>query len=56
VTGVLLGMTRGEALLTAFVFALVYGGVLLPRLGERVGVFFAGRRMAPRPGDGGREG
>jgi hypothetical protein len=45
-------MTHGEALLTAVVFALVYGGVLLPRLGERIGVFFASRRAAPRPGGG----
>jgi hypothetical protein len=45
-------MTRGEALLTAFVFALVYGGVLLPRLGERVGAFFASRQAPPPPGDG----
>jgi hypothetical protein len=49
---VICGMTRGEIGLTAFVFALVYGAALLPRLGERLGVLFATRRTKNRPSDG----
>ncbi len=49
---VIFGMTRGEIGLTAFVFALVYGAALLPRLGERVGVFLITRRAKARPSDG----
>jgi hypothetical protein len=40
----LFGMTRGEIGLVVFVFVLVYGGVLVPRLGERLGVSLAGRK------------
>jgi hypothetical protein len=40
----LFGMTRGEIGLVAFVFALVYAGVLVPRLGERLGTILAKRR------------
>jgi hypothetical protein len=46
-------MTHGEAWLTLVVFALVYGGVLLPRLGERLGAFLASRRGGPRGERGG---
>lgn len=42
-------LTRGEAALTLVVFALVYAGVMLPRLGERLGVFLAGRERTPAP-------
>ncbi len=38
------GMTRGEIALVAFVFALVYGAIVLPRLAERV---FGGKKDAP---------
>ena len=31
------GMTRGEIALVAFIFALVYSAIVLPRLAERVG-------------------
>jgi hypothetical protein len=48
-----MGLTRGEAVLTAVVFVLVYAGVMLPRFGERLGVFFARRAEPTRPpGDG----
>ena len=49
----LLGLTRGEAVLTLLVFALVYGGVALPRLGERLGVFLVKRQSSNHPPDGG---
>lgn len=45
------GMTRGEIGLTAFIFALVYAAALLPRLGERLGVFFVNRRANACPSD-----
>ena len=48
-----LGLTRGEAVLTTVVFIFVYAGVLMPRFGERLGVFFASRQgSTPSPGDG----
>ncbi len=39
-------MTRGEIILSLFIFALVMGAAILPRLGERVGGWLAskGRR------------
>jgi hypothetical protein len=40
---VFLGLTRGEAALAFVVFVLVYGGVVLPPLGERLAVFLASR-------------
>jgi hypothetical protein len=40
---VVFGLTRGEAVLSLVVFLLVYAGVLLPRLGEKLGVFWVGR-------------
>jgi hypothetical protein len=30
------GMTRGEIALVAFIFCLVYGAIVLPRLAERL--------------------
>jgi hypothetical protein len=49
---VIFGMTRGELGLTAFVFGLVYAAALLPRLGERLGMFFVKRRTKARPSSG----
>jgi hypothetical protein len=47
-----MGLSRGEAALTLVVFILVYAGVMLPRLGERLGVLFTGRQgTAPSPSD-----
>ncbi len=31
------GMTRGEIAVVAFIFFLVYGAIVLPRLAERFG-------------------
>ncbi len=42
----LFGMTQGEIALTAFIFLLIEGAVLLPRLGERLGLFLARRARA----------
>jgi Sec-independent protein translocase protein TatA len=36
------GMTRGEIGLVAFIFLLVYGAIVLPRLAERLGKDDAG--------------
>jgi hypothetical protein len=48
-----MGLTRGEAVLTTVVFIFVYAGVLMPRFGERLGVFFVSRQgRTPSPGDG----
>jgi hypothetical protein len=50
---VFMGLNRGEGALTAVVFILVYAGVMLPRLGEYLGVFFASRpEPTPPPRDG----
>jgi Sec-independent protein translocase protein TatA len=38
------GMTRGEIGLTLFIFLLVLGSGILPRLGERVGAWLADRK------------
>jgi hypothetical protein len=46
---VFMGLTRGEAALTVVVFILVYSGVMLPRLGERLGLLFISRQ-GPNPG------
>lgn len=35
------GMTHGELGLVAFIFALVYGAQVVPKVGERVGAWFA---------------
>ena len=43
-------VSRGELVLVAFIFALVWGAGVLPRLGERLGARFARR---PRGRDGG---
>jgi hypothetical protein len=47
----MLGLTGGEVAIVAFIFALVWGAGLLPRLGERLGERFAKRGRGP--GDGG---
>jgi len=47
----MLGLTGGEVAIVAFVFALVWGAGLLPRLGERLGERFAKRGRGP--GNGG---
>jgi hypothetical protein len=44
-------LTRGEIAMVAFLFALIWGAGLLPRLGERLGERFA--RGPPSPRDGG---
>jgi Sec-independent protein translocase protein TatA len=40
---VLFGMTRGEIGLVLFIFALVLGANILPRLGERLGEWLSNR-------------
>jgi Sec-independent protein translocase protein TatA len=35
------GMTRGEIGLVLFIFALIYGAGLLPRVGEKLGAWLA---------------
>jgi Sec-independent protein translocase protein TatA len=37
-------VSRGELVLVAFIFALVWGAGMLPRLGERLGARFAAKR------------
>jgi Sec-independent protein translocase protein TatA len=44
-------MSRGEIALVVFVFALVWSAGALPRLGDRLGAFWDGRRRRPRDGD-----
>jgi Sec-independent protein translocase protein TatA len=46
----MLGLTGGEVAIVAFVFALVWGAGLLPRLGERLGERFAKRGRGPGSG------
>jgi Sec-independent protein translocase protein TatA len=41
-------MTHGELAIVLFIFALVWGAVLLPRLGEHLGPLLAGRARARR--------
>jgi hypothetical protein len=36
-----LGMTRGELELVVFILALVLGAQVVPKVGERVGMWFA---------------
>jgi Sec-independent protein translocase protein TatA len=38
------GMTHGELGLVAFIFAIVYGTQMVPRVGERVGTWLARKR------------
>jgi Sec-independent protein translocase protein TatA len=40
----LFGMTRGEIGLVIFIFALVLGAGILPRLGERAGAWLSRKR------------
>ncbi|CAN5219827.1 hypothetical protein BH09MYX1_BH09MYX1_64680 [soil metagenome] len=37
-------LTRGEIILVAFIFAIVYGALVLPRLAEKWGKRLAGGR------------
>jgi hypothetical protein len=49
-------LTHGELAMVLFLFALVWGAGLLPRLGGRLGVRFArarGSKLTSRPPDGG---
>jgi|HubBroStandDraft_1064217.scaffolds.fasta_scaffold444504_2 hypothetical protein len=46
-------LTGGELAMVSFLFALVWGAGLLPRLGERLGERFGG---APGPGRGKSDG
>jgi hypothetical protein len=39
-----LGMTHGEVGLVIFVFALVYAAQIVPKVGERVGVWLSRKR------------
>jgi Sec-independent protein translocase protein TatA len=41
-------MTHGELAIVLFIFALVWGAVLLPRLGEHLGPLLVGRARARR--------
>jgi hypothetical protein len=43
-------LTGGEVALVAFLFALVWGAGLLPRLGERLGERFGKRGRDPGSG------
>jgi len=50
------GLTRGELAMVVFLFALVWGAGLLPRLAEHIGTRFARPRDPAPPGaprDGG---
>ncbi len=38
------GMTHGELGLVAFIFAIVYGAQVVPKVGERVGMWLARKR------------
>ena len=49
--GAMFGLTGGEIALVAFLFALVWGAGLLPRLGERLGERFAKRGRDPGHGE-----
>jgi Sec-independent protein translocase protein TatA len=40
----MLGMTRGEIGLVLFVFFLVWGAQIVPRLGERISVWVAEKK------------
>jgi hypothetical protein len=48
----LLGMTRGEAGLVLFIFALVYCAQIVPRIGGFLGEKLAGSRNGNGPGNG----
>jgi len=43
-------LTWGELAVVVFLFALVWGAVLLPRAGERLGARFAKGSREPRNG------
>jgi hypothetical protein len=44
------GITRGEIILIAFIFALVYGAGLLPKLAARLSAPPRGRDVPPEQG------
>jgi Sec-independent protein translocase protein TatA len=44
-------LTGGEVAIVAFLFALIWGAGLLPRLGERLGERFAKRGGDPGKGE-----
>lgn len=48
----ILGMTRAEFGLTAFIFALIYAAGLLPRFGRFLGRLFSARRPGRCAGAG----
>jgi hypothetical protein len=48
------GMTRGEIGLVVFLFALIYAGVIVPKVGARLGAYL-GSRGAERPETRGRK-
>lgn len=48
----ILGMTRAELGLTAFIFALIYGAGFLPRLGRFLGRAFSKPEAAGSAGPG----
>jgi Sec-independent protein translocase protein TatA len=41
---VIFGMTHGELGLVLFIFALVYGAQVVPKVGERVGAWLSRKR------------
>ncbi len=46
-------LTRGELAIVVFIFALVWGASVLPRVGERVGAWWALRSRGLRSGQPG---
>jgi Sec-independent protein translocase protein TatA len=50
--GGMFGLTRGELAMVLFLFALIWGAGLLPRLGEHLGARLAASRARTRR-DGG---
>ncbi len=45
-------LTRGEATMVAFIFALTWVSGVLPRVGERLGVRYARKRARAARGGG----
>jgi hypothetical protein len=48
----MLGLTRGELAMVAFIFALTWLSGVLPRVGERLGVRYARKRARAARGGG----
>jgi hypothetical protein len=42
-------LTRGELAMVVFIFLLVYGGLVLPRFGAKLGARLARGRGVPEP-------